>query len=121
MTNIQTINDLKEAVINGDFTPKDNAPFRATFDGTIIDEQKSIKWNKEEVDRLNEIEHSRLAANRALQENLDNTTAKVFANKYGLTDDEVKIALVHAKKESTSKIETIETLEKMLTLFAKMK
>lgn len=121
MTNIQTINDLKEAVINGDFTPKDDAPFRPTFEGTIVDEQKSIEWNKKEVDRLNEIERARLDANRKLQETLDNTTVKVFAEKYGLTEGEVKIALIHAKEKSLSKVETIETIDKMLTLFAKMK
>lgn len=121
MTNIQTIHDLKEAVINGDFTPKDDAPFRPTFDGTIIDEQKSIEWNKKEVDRLNDVERARFESNRKLQENLDNTTAKVFADEYGVTEGEVKIALVHAKNKSSSKVETIDILDKMLTLFAKMK
>lgn len=64
-----TFDIVKQNYLNGVYQPKKPVPFRASVmsPDTVIDEEKSVKWNREEVARRNENskrEHEQLVAEK---------------------------------------------------------
>lgn len=64
-----TFDIVKQNYLNGVYQPKKPVPFRASklSPDTVIDEEKSVKWNREEVARRNENskkEHEQLVAEK---------------------------------------------------------
>lgn len=53
MKNIMSINEVREAVLNDEFTiPYMSRPAKLK-ETHVVDEDKSVKWNREEIVRLN--------------------------------------------------------------------
>lgn len=119
VTNVQ---ELNEALRNGYY---DTVYIRPKFlrEDTIIDEEKSVRWNREEVERRNEEMKMRIKENRRerrekeRQQNED--IVRVYANESGLTEEQVgKIYnYAYSQYHSSGISEVIDGLDELINLF----
>lgn len=120
----KTINELKTAIFTGEFDPKFTNSIKLLPKGHVIDEDKSVKWNHEEVERLNEIARAKIAerieTKRKLKVEMNDEIIKTFANEFNISEAKVALALSHARNISSSIREILESLEETLALFNEM-
>ena len=53
MTNTMTIFELREAILNDTFKVEYMSRPKYVKEGFVFNEDKSVKWNREEVERVN--------------------------------------------------------------------
>lgn len=120
----KTINELKTAIFTGEFDPKFTHSIKLLPKGHVIDEDKSVKWNHEEVERLNEIARAEIAerieTKRKLKVEMNDEIIKTFANEFNISEAKVALALSHARNISSGTREILESLEETLELFNEM-
>lgn len=125
MTTIKTVFEIKEAVRKGEFNPKPVGRFIKRFpENHVIDEDKSVKWNREEVARLNEAalaEHTaKRQANRKLEEKMKSEIFKSFASEFNISEAKVEVAFRKATNISPTMFEALDQLEEIIELFKEM-
>lgn len=92
-------------------------------ESTVIDEDKSVKWNREEVARLNEEMKVKVQNNRQLRRDMENKQRediiRAYANESGYSENKVALIYVYAYNESHSSgmYEVIQTLDSLIDLF----
>lgn len=120
----KNITELKEAIFAGEFDPKFTNPIKILPKGHVMDEDKSVKWNHEEVERLNEIARSESAerneTKRKLRVKMNDEIIETFANEFNISEAKVALALSHARNISSGTREILESLEEILELFNEM-
>lgn len=119
ITNVQ---ELDEALRNGHY---DTVYIRPKFlrEGTIIDEEKSVRWNREEVERRNKEMKERIEENRRQrrekERQQDEDIIRAYANESGLTEEQVGKIYRHAYSQyhSSGISEVIDELNELISLF----
>lgn len=92
---MKTVKDLKKSYENGEydeFSVNKEKRFRLTH---VVDENKSVKWNREKVEQLNkEIDERNKMQPKFSQSELDDKFEKdlieAFVNKTGLNEKQVE-------------------------------
>lgn len=124
MTKIKTVFEIKEAIRNGEFNPKPVGRLNRLPENHVIDENKSVKWNREAVASLNEVKRSeynaKLEANKKLAEKMESEILKSFASEFNISEAKVELAFRHSLRMSPNIIEALENLEETLELFEEM-
>ena len=63
-------------------------------EGTVIDEEKSVRWNREEVERRNDLREQEIIdlrnAKKGVQDNLEEEIIHKFAKEYDVPIESVK-------------------------------
>lgn len=124
MTKIKTVFEIKEAIRNGEFNPKPVGRLNRLPENHVIDENKSVKWNREAVASLNEVKRSeynaKLEANKKLAEKMESEILKSFASEFNISEAKVELAFRHSLRMSPNIIEALDNLEETLELFEEM-
>lgn len=118
---ITNVKELNEALRNGHY---DTVYIRPEFlrEGTVIDEEKSVRWNREEVERRNKVMREKIEENRrerrekGRQQNED--IIRAYANDSGLTEEQVgKIySYAYTQYHSSGINEVINRLNELIYL-----
>lgn len=124
MTKIKTVFEIKEAIRNGEFNPKPVGRLNRLPENHVIDENKSVKWNREAVASLNEVKRSeynaKREANKKLAEKMESEILKSFASEFDISESKVELAFRHSLRMSPNIIEALDNLEETLELFEEM-
>lgn len=124
MTKIKTVFEIKEAIRNGEFNPKPVGRLNRLPENHVIDENKSVKWNREAVASLNEVKRSeynaKREANKKLAEKMESEILKSFASEFNISEAKVELAFRHSLRMSPNIIEALDNLEETLELFEEM-
>ena len=126
MTNTMTIFELREAILNDTFKVEYMSRPKYVKEGFVFNEDKSVKWNREEVERVNahlkaEYDAYKNAVNEA--ENAERLAIiKTFASEYDGSEAKVEAAYSYAYSESHSSgmYDVIITLEEVMDLYKTM-
>lgn len=118
ITNVQ---ELNEALRNGYY---DTEYVRPKFlrEGTIIDEEKSVRWNREEVERRNNEMKERVEENRRelreKERQQHDDIIRAYANDSGLSEEQIgKIySYAYSQYHSSGMSEVIDGLEELIDL-----
>lgn len=118
ITNVQ---ELKEALRNGYY---DTVYVRPKFlrEGTIIDEEKSVRWNREEVERRNKEMREKVEENRRQRREKErqqhDDIVRVYANDSGLSEEQIgKIySYAYSKYHSSGMSEVINEMDELIDL-----
>ena len=118
---ITNVKELNEALRNGYYDTEYVRP-KFLSEGTVIDEEKSVRWNREEVERRNKVMRERVEGNRRerrekeRQQNED--IIRAYANDSGLTEEQVgKIySYAYTQYHSSGINEVINRLNELIYL-----
>lgn len=89
----------------------------------VIDENKSVKWNREEVRRLNDLRYNELQKARhrmnACYEEFENATLNYIVEEVGVTLEKASkiLEFVRGEKESSGLDVMLDFLDELLELF----
>lgn len=92
---MKTVKDLKKSYENGDYDEYSAGKEKRLMPNKVIDENKSVKWNREKVEQLNkEIDERNKMRQKFSQKELDDKFEKdlieAFVNKTGLNEKQIK-------------------------------
>lgn len=119
---IKTVYGLYEAIGEGKYE-SDLVRAKLLRPDTIIDEDKSVKWNREEVQRRNseqkDIEEASRKLRMELSEKLANDIIGVFVHQTGYSEKKVRTIYHYAYRESHSSgmYEVVQTMDELIDLF----
>lgn len=118
---VTNIEELNEAIRQGHYDVG-YVKSRYLREGTVIDENKSVKWNREEVERLNNEMKEKVEMNRKKRRDVERKQTediiRAYANDNGLTEEQVGKIYEHAYRESHSegRYAVLDTLEELIDL-----
>lgn len=124
--NTMTLNELREAIQNDDFKVEYMSRPKYVKEGFVFNEDKSVKWNRDEVERVNaELKEKYDAYRKTVAEAEDaerNAIIETFASEYNVSEAKVGAAYNYAYSESHSSgmYAVICTLEELMDLYAEM-
>ena len=119
---VTNLEELNEAIRADAYSQVEYIRAKYLKDSTVIDEDKSVKWNREEVERLNEEMKAKVNKNKQERRDMDNKYRKdvirAYANDSGYSEEKVGVIFNHAYSESHSSgmNEVIQTLEELIDL-----
>lgn len=119
---IKNREDLFKAIKEGTYDVR-VIPAKTVAANSVIDEDKSVRWNREEVEKANASEKLRVREEKALRSKMDDKLAddivKVISDESGLSEDKVTLIFDHAYSETRGEsiFETISTLDDLVSLF----
>mgnify|MGYP003523047451 CR=1 FL=1 len=126
MTNTMTMDELRDAVLHDDFNVKYKARPKYVKEGFVFDENKSVKWNRNEVSRVNAEMKENYEAYKVEVEKMrakeHNAIIQTFASEYNVSNEKVEAAYNYAYSESHSSgmYDVLITLEEVMDLYEKM-
>lgn len=99
--------------------------FQPTYIGNnvVLDENESVKWNREEIQRLNEEMKTKAAENQekryAERSKMTEDIIRIYADEYNVSPNKVGVLYNYAYRESHSEgmYLVTQTLEELLELF----
>ncbi len=118
---INSIQELNEAIRNNTYQVEYVKP-KYFKENAVIDEDKSVKWNREEVQRLNEEMKAKVEQNRkerrAMESKQIDDIVRVYANDSGYTEEQIGKIFNYAYSESHSSgiFEVLQTLDDLVDL-----
>lgn len=118
---IKNREDLFKAIKEGTYDVR-VIPAKTVAANSVIDEDKSVRWNREEVEKANEAEKFRVREEKAIRSNMiDKLTediVRVVSNESGLSEKKVEVVYIYAMNETSSSSiwETIDTLDELVDL-----
>lgn len=125
MSIVKTLEDLQRAIINEEYNVKQK--FVPTFlpPGAVIDENKTVKWNYEEVERRNTEMKKKLNEFRdkgkILHNKLKEDMIRAFANESNLTEEKMELIYEFAEKMSSVALsDLIFNIESLIILIQKV-
>lgn len=120
---VKNLEELKNAIENGAYETSQYVRKETLDKATVIDEDRTVKWNREEVVRLNKQSEDRsneyvLERNRLSRE-MDSDIIKVFSTDSNLNEEQIAILYNYVYRElhSYGIHEVIQELDSMIDLF----
>lgn len=92
-------------------------------EGTVIDEEESVRWNREEVERRNAVREQEIIdlrnAKKGVQDNLEEEIIHKFAKEYDVPTESVKKIYSYAflQDHAYGIRDVINTAENLIELF----
>lgn len=126
MTKAMTIFEVREAILNRTFKVEYMARPKYVKEDFVFNEDKSVKWNREEVERVNKSlkeDYEEYKKNVSDAEDAERKTIiKAFSNEYDISESKVEAAYNYAYSESHSSgiYNVTITLESVMDLYTKM-
>lgn len=123
MTKIMSVEEIKNAVRNDAFKVQYMKRISMLKETHVIDENKSVKWNREEVARVNAEAIAKYAEYQktvnAMESKMTEEIIKAYANEYGMSIKRVEKIYSHAYSEGHSggMYEVFNELDTMMDLF----
>lgn len=119
--NYMNVQELHEAMRNGYY---DTVYVRPKFlrEDTVIDEEKSVRWNREEVERRNKEMKERVEENRRQRREKErqqyDDIIRVYANDSGLSEEQIgKIYnYAYSQYHSSGMLEVIIEMDDLIDL-----
>lgn len=123
------LSEINDKYRNGDYTNKMPSPYdlKSYSKNHIFDEDKSVKWNKEQVELKNKEKHDAIKKYREesyrLSSQLDEDIKKAIAKEYTFNEKQAEIVFIHAYQEhhSYGYGEIINCLYELCDIFEKFK
>lgn len=118
---INSIQELNEAIRNNAYQVEYVKP-KYLKENAVIDEDKSVKWNREEVKRLNAEMKAKVEQNRKDRRDMESKQIddiiRVYANDSGYTEEQIGKIFNYAYSESHSSgiFEVLQTLDDLVDL-----
>ena len=126
MTKAMTIFEVRESILNRTFKVGYMARPKYLKEDFVFNEDKSVKWNREEVERVNKSlkeDYEEYKKNVSDAEDSERKAIiKAFSNEYDISESKVETAYNHAYSESQSSgiYDVTITLESVMDLYTKM-
>lgn len=106
MTKVMSIQEVREAVLNGDF----NIPYmsrpKKLRETHVVDENKSVKWNREEIARIDAENKEKYKTYQeefaAMEHKMVEAIVAAYANEYSMSIARVQKVYYHAYSEGHS-------------------
>lgn len=120
---VTSLGELNEAMRQDLYNQIEYVRPKYLNENTVIDEDKSVKWNREEVVRLNKEMKIKVDNNRQQRIDMENKQRddiiRAYANYSGYNEDKVGTIYNYAYSESHSSgmYEVIQTLDSLIDLF----
>lgn len=124
---VTNVEELKDAINSGYYESVPYLKINYLKEGTTIDENETIKWNRDEVERLNAETKQKLEENRAervaMNEKETNDIITAYSNYSGFSKEAVNVVYSYAHQESHAYgiQEILGTLEEVLDVMIKIK
>lgn len=118
---INTIEDLHNAINEGYYNVEYMKPQYIPED-TILDEEKSVKWNREQVEKRNLDQQEKYESKKTQNSNMHDTQVgdivRVYSEYSGFSKDRIEKIFHHAykKQHSYGIYDVIQELEEILDL-----
>lgn len=117
----KNIYDVKNDLYNGVYTSKPIRHPKFLKDNHVFDENKSVKWNREQVEIYNKNEgekyNAALKEKHNCAERLKNDVVEALSASYNLSKDAVETAYHYAMSKSPNMSELIDKTEEVLDLY----
>lgn len=109
-------------VIGGKFQCKDGSRYKGFDENTIVDENQTVLWNREEVRKINAQKYAKFCTEEvAAAKKFDKEFIKAFVHDYKLEKHQAETLLEFAKENfSSSMIVMIESSQDLAEVFNEM-